>query len=206
MKLFKKKKKWSCSGILCQWCIQSKWRFSSYRVKGFFFFFKAFNFLFHFIFYCYRFQRGHWRFKSILVALVGFGFCELETDNPSQKDSILSCYIFIVCMEFRKMVTISLYAKQKKRHRLTEQTFGLCGRRRGWMFRENRIKTCILSRVKQITSPGWMHETSARAWCTGKTQRDRVEREVGEGTGMGNTCIYGWFMSMYGKNHYTVVK
>ena len=24
--------------------------------------------------------------------------------------------------------------------------------------------------------------------CTGKTQRDRVEREVGEGIGMGNTC------------------
>ena len=30
--------------------------------------------------------------------------------------------------------------------------------------RENSIETCILSRVKQITSPGWMHETSARAW------------------------------------------
>ena len=40
---------------------------------------------------------------------------------------------------------------------------------------------CILSRVKQITSPGGMHETSARAWCTGKTQRNRVEREVGGG-------------------------
>ena len=35
-------------------------------------------------------------------------------------------------MEFRKMVVITLYAKQKKRHRCTEQTFGLCGRRRGW--------------------------------------------------------------------------
>ena len=43
-------------------------------------------------------------------------------------------------------------------------------------------------RVKQITSPGWMHETSARAWGTGKTQRDLVEREVGGGIGMGNTC------------------
>ena len=31
-------------------------------------------------------------------------------------------------------------------------------------------------------------ETSARAWCTGKSQRDRMEREVGGGTGMGNTC------------------
>ena len=35
-------------------------------------------------------------------------------------------------MGFRKMVMITLYAKQKKRHRYTEQTFGLCGRRRGW--------------------------------------------------------------------------
>ena len=26
--------------------------------------------------------------------------------------------------------------------------------------------------IPQITSPGWMHETSARAWCTGKIQRD----------------------------------
>ena len=56
------------------------------------------------------------------------------------------------------------------------------------MVQENSIETCILSRVKQITSPGWMHETSARTWRTGKTQRDRVKREVGGGIGMGNTC------------------
>ena len=54
---------------------------------------------------------------------------------------------------------------------------------KGGMFRENSIEICILSRVKQITSPGWMHETSAQAWCTGKTQRNRVEREVGGGSG-----------------------
>ena len=55
------------------------------------------------------------------------------------------------------------------------------------MFQENSIETCMLSRVKEITSPGGMHETSARAWCTGKTQRDRVE---GEGD----------------RNHYNIVK
>ena len=59
------------------------------------------------------------------------------------------------------------------------------GEGKGGMFREISIETCILSRVEQITSPGWMHETSARAWCTGKTQRDWVEREVGEGSGWG---------------------
>ena len=62
------------------------------------------------------------------------------------------------------------------------------GEGEGGIFRENSVKTCILSRVKQITSPGWMHETSAWAWCTGKTQRNRVKREVGGGIGMGNTC------------------
>ena len=56
------------------------------------------------------------------------------------------------------------------------------------MFRENSIETSILSRVKQITSPGWMHETSVQGWCTGKTQRDGMGREAGEGIGMGNTC------------------
>ena len=30
------------------------------------------------------------------------------------------------------MVMITLYARQKKRHRCIEQTFGLYGRRRGW--------------------------------------------------------------------------
>ena len=80
------------------------------------------------------------------------------------------------------MVTITLYAGQKKRHRCIEQTFGLCGRRR-----ENSIETCILSSVKQIASPGWMHETSAQGWCTGKTQRNGMGREVGGRFRMGNT-------------------
>ena len=61
------------------------------------------------------------------------------------------------------------------------------GEGEGGMFQENSNETCMLSRVKQITSPGWMHETSAWAWCTGKTQRDWVEREVGGGIRMGDT-------------------
>ena len=35
-------------------------------------------------------------------------------------------------MEFRNMLMITLYAKQKKRHRCIEQAFGLCGRSWGW--------------------------------------------------------------------------
>ena len=37
-----------------------------------------------------------------------------------------------IYMEFRKMVTMTLYVKQQKRHKCKEQTFELCGRRRGW--------------------------------------------------------------------------
>ena len=60
------------------------------------------------------------------------------------------------------------------------------GEGEGGMFQENSIKTCILSRVKQITSPGWMHETSARAWCTGRPRGSgwRGRWEGGLGWGM----------------------
>ena len=50
------------------------------------------------------------------------------------------------------------------------------------------MTVALLSRVKHITSPGWMHETSALGWCTGKTQRDGIGREAGGGIGMGNAC------------------
>ena len=33
------------------------------------------------------------------------------------------------------------------------------GEGEGGMFQENSTETCILSRVKQITSPGWVYET-----------------------------------------------
>ena len=35
-------------------------------------------------------------------------------------------------MEFRKMVMITVYVRQQKRHKCIEQSFELCGRRRGW--------------------------------------------------------------------------
>ena len=84
------------------------------------------------------------------------------------------------------------------------------GEGEGGMFRESSIETSILSRVKQITRPGWMHETSAQAWCTGRTQRDGMGSEVAGGIGMGNTCKsmadVCQCMSMYDKNHYNIVE
>ena len=88
------------------------------------------------------------------------------------------------------MVAITLYARQKKRHRYIEYTSALYRRRRRWDDLREHIESCILSSVKQITSPGWMHETSARGWCTGMTQKNGMGREVGGGFRMGNTCDY----------------
>ena len=56
------------------------------------------------------------------------------------------------------------------------------------MICENGIETCNLSYVKQITSPGLMHDTGCLGWYTGMTQRDGMGREVGGGYKMGNTC------------------
>ena len=52
------------------------------------------------------------------------------------------------------------------------------GEGEGEVFRENSIETSILSRVKQITSPGWTRKTSAQGWCPGKTLRDGMGREA----------------------------
>ena len=75
----------------------------------------------------------------------------------------------------------------------------------GALIWENSIETCILSYVKQIASPGSMHETGwgAQGWCTGMTLRNGTGREVQDGEQM---QTHGWFISMYGKNHYHIVK
>ena len=62
------------------------------------------------------------------------------------------------------------------------------GEGEGGMIWENGIETCKLSHVKQITSPGSMHETGSSGLCTGMTLREEMEREAGEGFGMGDTC------------------
>ena len=68
------------------------------------------------------------------------------------------------------------------------------------MIWENGIETCILSYVKQIASPGSMHETG----CSGLVHWDDPEGWDGEGGGRGvqdgeHMYTRGRFMSMYGK-------
>ena len=110
-------------------------------------------------------------------------------------------------MEYRKMVMMTLYVRQQKKHRCEEQIFPTLGEGDGGMIWENNIETCILSYVKQIASPGSMHETG----CSGLVHWDDLEGWDGEGGGRGvqdgeHMYTHGWFMSMYVKNHYNTVK
>ena len=77
------------------------------------------------------------------------------------------------------MVAMTLYARQQKRHRYTEQSLDSVEEGKGGMILENSIETCILSYVKQIASPGSMHD----AGCSGLVHLDDPEGWDGEGGG-----------------------
>ena len=51
-------------------------------------------------------------------------------------------------MEFRKVVMITQYVRQQKRHRGIEQSLDFVGEGEGGMIWENGIETCILSYMK----------------------------------------------------------
>ena len=79
------------------------------------------------------------------------------------------------------------------------------GEEEGGMIWENGIETCIISYVKQIASPGSMHDTG----YLGLVHWDDPERWYGREVGGGfqywehmYTC--GRFMLMYGKSNTTL--
>ena len=81
------------------------------------------------------------------------------------------------------------------------------GEGKGGMIWENSTETCTLPYVKQTASPGSMHDTG----CLGLVHWDNPEGWDGEGGGWGaqdrgHMYTHGWFMSMYCKNHYNIVK
>ena len=74
------------------------------------------------------------------------------------------------------------------------------GEGEGRMIWENGIETCMLSHVKQIASPGLMHDTG----FSGLVHCDDPEGWDGEGGGRGvqdekHVYTHGGFMSMYGQ-------
>ena len=76
------------------------------------------------------------------------------------------------------------------------------GEGEGGMIWENGTETCIISYVKQITSPGLMHDTG----CSGLVPWDDPEGWDAEGGGRGlqdgeHMYTHGGFKSMYGKTN-----
>ena len=98
-------------------------------------------------------------------------------------------------MEFRKT------AKETQMYRIA--LLHSVGEGKGGMIWENSIATCIIiSYVKQIASPGLMHETGGSGlvhWDDPEGWDERVQ----DGEHM---YTHGWFMSVYGKTHYNIVK
>ena len=101
------------------------------------------------------------------------------------------------------MVTIILYARQQKRHRCIEQSFGFCQRGRWGMTWENGIETCIISYKKQIASPGSMQDTG----CLGLVHCDDPEGWYGEGGAGWVTQVHSWWIHVnVWQNQYNIVK
>ena len=81
------------------------------------------------------------------------------------------------------------------------------GEGEGGMIWENGIETCKLSHVKQIASPGLMHETG----CSGLVHWDDPEGWDGEGSGSGvqdgeHLCTPRWIHVNVWQNQYNIVK
>ena len=80
------------------------------------------------------------------------------------------------------------------------------GEEEGGTIWETNVETCILPYVKKITNPSSMHETRHSK----PVHWDNLEGWDGEedrrGFRMGDMYNRGWFMSVYGKNHYNIVK
>ena len=86
---------------------------------------------------------------------------------------------------------------RKRDNRCTEQTFGVCGRRRGWAgSKEQHWNIYII-----YSETG--HQARLDAWdkCSGLVHWEDPEESGGEGGGRGDwdweyMQLHGWFMSM----------
>ena len=77
------------------------------------------------------------------------------------------------------------------------------GEGEGGMIFDNSIETCILSYVKQIASPGLMHETG----CSGPVHWDDPEGRDGERSSGWGTHVHLWLIHVnIWRNHYNIVK
>ena len=109
-------------------------------------------------------------------------------------------------MEFRKMVTITLYTRQQKRHWCIEQSSGLCGRGTGWddlgEWHWNMYNIIYeTSHQSRFNAQYWMLRAGALGRPRGMVRGGRRE----EGSGWG-TCVYLWWIHVdIWQNQYNIV-
>ena len=110
-------------------------------------------------------------------------------------------------MEFRKMVAITLYTRQQKRHWCIEQSFGLCGRGRGldnlgeWHWNMYNI-IYETSHQSRFDAWYWMLGAAALGRPRGMVRGGRRE----EGSGWG-TRVYLWRIHVdIWQNQYNIIK
>ena len=105
------------------------------------------------------------------------------------------------------MVTITLCMRQQKRHWCREQSFGLCGRGRGWDdLGEWHWNMCNIiyetSRQSRFDARYWMLGAGALGWPRGMVRGGRREEDSGWGT-----HIYLWRIHVdIRQNQYNIVK
>ena len=110
-------------------------------------------------------------------------------------------------MEFRKMVTITLCTRQQKRHWCIEQSFGLCGRGRGW----DDLGEWHWNTYNIIYETSHQSRFDARYWMLGAGALGRPKGMVWggrreEASGWG-THVYLWRIHFdIWQNQYNIVK
>ena len=110
-------------------------------------------------------------------------------------------------MEFRKMVTITLCTRQQKRHWCIEQSYGLCGRGRGWddlgEWYWNMYNIIYeTSRLSRFDAQYWMLGAGALGWPRGMIWGGRRE----EGSGWGTRVYLWWIHVDIWQNQYNILK
>ena len=134
-------------------------------------------------------------FESILMRRM-----KLESiiqSEVSQKEKYQCSMLTHIYIEFRNMVTMTLYARQQKKYRCKEQSFGLW-EKVGWFARvcwTNYIIICEADPRSSFDAWGKVIRAGVLGWpCW-------WDGEGGEKGVLNGEHMYarGWFMLMYGK-------
>ena len=149
--------------------------------------------------------------RSLLKLMSVMPFNHLILCRPLLPSNFPSFRVFSnesgIYMEIRKMVTITLYARQQKRHRCMEHSFGLYGRGWGWdnlgEWHWNMYNIIYeTNHQSRFDSWYWMPGAGALRRPRGIVQGGR--REKGSGWGI---HVYLWWIHVnVWQNQHNIVK